>query len=66
MIPFNVPPCTGHELKYISEAIDALSSAYGRGVVRFGTQGDGRLRAAKEHQSPHYTTQWEDLPKVKG
>ena len=23
MIPFNVPPCTGHELKYISEAIDA-------------------------------------------
>ena len=50
----------------LSEAIDALSSAYGRGVVRFGTQGDGRLRAAKEHQSPHYTTQWEDLPKVKG
>ena len=23
MIPFNVPPCTGHELKYISEAIGA-------------------------------------------
>ena len=23
MIPFNVPPCTGHELKYIAEAIDA-------------------------------------------
>ena len=23
MIPFNVPPCTGNELKYIKEAIDA-------------------------------------------
>ena len=23
MIPFNVPPCTGHELNYIAEAIDA-------------------------------------------
>ena len=50
----------------LSEALDALSAAYGRGVVRFGTQGDGRLRSNREHQSPHYTTQWEDLPTVKG
>ena len=49
----------------LSTALDALSSAYGRGIVRFATQGDGRIRSSREHQSPHYTTQWDELPKVK-
>jgi DNA polymerase V len=49
----------------LSTALDSLASAYGRGVVRFATQGDGRIRSSREHQSPHYTTQWSDLPKVK-
>ena len=49
----------------LSEALDNLSAAYGRGIVRFGVQGDGVVRSAREHQSPHYTTRWDDLPKVK-
>ena len=49
----------------LSTALDSLSAAYGRGIVRFGVQGDGRVRSAREHQSPHYTTRWADLPGVK-
>jgi DNA polymerase V len=49
----------------LSSAIDSLTAAYGRGVIRFGTQGDGRILSSREHQSPHYTTQWSDIPKVK-
>lgn len=49
----------------LSSVIDTLSATYGRGIVRFGTQGDGRIFSSREHQSPHYTTQWSDLPKVK-
>ena len=49
----------------LSSALDSLTSAYGRGAVRFATQGDGRIRMNREHQSPHYTTRWTDLPKVK-
>jgi len=48
----------------LSGALDAISAAYGRGTVRFGSQGDGRVRASCEHQSPHYTTLWTDIPKV--
>ena len=49
----------------LSAALDSLNAAYGRGIVRFGVQGDGKVLSAREHQSPHYTTRWEDLPKVK-
>jgi len=49
----------------LSEALDALNATYGRGVVRFGVQGDGRVKSSHEHSSPHYTTRWEDLPIVK-
>ena len=49
----------------LSSAIDTLTAAYGRGIVRFGTQGDGRILSNREHQSPRYTTQWGELPKVK-
>jgi len=49
----------------LSRALDDISSAYGRGTVRFGNQGDGRIRASCERQSPHYTTLWSDIPKVR-
>ena len=49
----------------LSSVIDTLSATYGRGIVRFGTQGDGRIFSSREHKSPHYTTPWSDLPKVK-
>ena len=49
----------------LSRALDDISSAYGRGTVRFGNQGDGRIRSSCERQSPHYTPLWSDIPKVR-
>ena len=49
----------------LSAALDSISASYGRGAVRFGTQGDGHILSSRDHQSPHYTTLWSDLPKVK-
>ena len=50
---------------HLSETLDAISSAYGSGTVRFAAQGSGRTFSSCEHQSPHYTTLWTDIPKVK-
>ena len=49
----------------LSASLDAISRAYGPGTVLFGAQGDGVIKLAREHQSPHYTTRWEDLPVAK-
>ena len=49
----------------LSASLDAIGRAYGPGAVLFGSQGDGVIRLAREHQSPHYTTRWEDLPVAK-
>jgi len=48
----------------LSSTLDAISSAYGRGTVRFAAQGDGLVHNNCSHQSPHYTTLWSDIPKV--
>ena len=48
----------------ISRSIDEISHIYGPGTLRFGIQGDGHIKNAREHQSPHYTTLWSDIPKV--
>ena len=48
----------------LSSAMDAVNSVFGEGALRFGVQGDGVIWSSKEHQSPHYTTRWEDIPKV--
>ena len=48
----------------LSKAIDSLTTSYGPGTVLFGVQGDGRVRSARQQQSPHYTTRWPDIPKV--
>lgn len=48
----------------LSAALDSLNGTFGPGTVRFGVQGDGAVFAAREHQSPHYTTLWDDIPKV--
>lgn len=49
----------------LSSAIDAIHRSYGRESLLLGTQGDGHIRMARNHQSPHYTTLWEDIPRVK-
>jgi DNA polymerase V len=48
----------------LSAALDSVNSAFGPGSLRFAVQGDGKVFAARDHQSPHYTTLWSDIPKV--
>jgi len=48
----------------LSQAIDAVTAAYGPGAVLFGIQGDGRIRSSREQQSPHSSTRWSEIPKV--
>jgi len=49
----------------LSGAIDAINRTLGSGTVLFGVQGDGRFHMTQEHKSPHYTTRWTELPRVK-
>ena len=48
----------------LSTSIDSINKAYGRGAVLLGAQGTGVVRMQREHQSPHYTTLWADIPKA--
>ena len=48
----------------LSLSIDEINRVFGRGAVLFGVQGDGHIKMAREHQSPHYTTLWSDIPKA--
>ena len=48
----------------LSGAIDSIQASFGPGAILFGAQGDGIIRMAREHQSPHYTTLWKDIPGV--
>ena len=50
--------------KKITTALDSIKRAYGDGAIRLAIQGSGHIRSSSEKQSPHYTTQWCDLPKV--
>ncbi|MBO4476036.1 MAG: Y-family DNA polymerase [Bacteroidales bacterium] len=49
----------------LSGAIDTINRSYGQGTILLGLQGDGHIRMAREHQSPHYTTLWDDIPCAK-
>ena len=44
--------------------VDALNRVYGDGTVRLAVQGCGRIKTPSANQAPHYTTLWEDIPKV--
>ncbi len=48
----------------LSESIDSIHKAFGRGAVLLGSQGNGEIKMSREHQSPHYTTLWSDIPKT--
>ena len=48
----------------LSATIDEIHRQFGRTSLLFGAQGDGKVRNSREHQSPHYTTLWSDIPKV--
>ena len=48
----------------LSYSIDSINRLYGRGAVLLGAQGTGVIKMSRDHQSPHYTTLWEDIPKA--
>ena len=48
----------------LSSSIDSIHKLFGRGAVLLGSQGSGEIRMSREHQSPHYTTLWDDIPKT--
>ena len=48
----------------LSTSIDSIHKMFGRGAVLLGSQGNGEIKMSREHQSPHYTTLWEDIPKT--
>ena len=48
----------------LSSAMDTINHTFGRGAVKMGIQGSGRIKSSSESQSPHYTTLWSDIPKA--
>ena len=48
----------------ITSAVDVINATFGKGTIKLATQGSGRIQSSSEKQSPHYTTLWEDIPKV--
>ena len=48
----------------LTAAMDVINGTFGRGVIKLAVQGTGRIKSYSENQSPHYTTLWDDIPKV--
>ena len=48
----------------LTAVLDVINGTFGRGMVKFAAQGTGRIKSSSENQSPHYTTLWDDIPKV--
>lgn len=61
---FDDPHALEQEQK-ITEALSAINSAFGDGTIKLAVQGSGHIKTTCQKQSPHYTTRWTDLPKVK-
>ena len=49
----------------LMEAIDHLTQSYGHGTIRTAAEGHTPFRMNREHLSPNYTTDWNDLLVVK-
>lgn len=46
-------------------AVDAINRTSGEWAVKIASQGAGAIRNNREHQSPHYTTSWAELPVIR-
>ena len=49
----------------LTTALENINSTLGKGTVKLAVQGSGQIKNASNSQSPHYTTRWSDIPKVK-
>ena len=48
----------------LTSVVDAVNKAFGKSTIKFAVQGSGKIKTSSENQSPHYTTQWSDIPKA--
>ena len=48
----------------LTTALDVINGTFGRGSVKLAVQGSGHIKSSSANQSPHYTTLWDDIPKV--
>ncbi len=48
----------------MDQVLDRLNRKFGQGTIRLAIQGNGQIKSSHELQSPHYSTSWQDLPKV--
>ena len=48
----------------ITSALDTINRTFGKGSIKLAAQGSGRIKSSSEKQSPHYTTRWDEIPKV--
>ena len=55
---------TSEREQRLTSALDVINGTFGRGSVKLAVQGSGRIKSSSEKQSPHYTTLWDDIPKV--
>lgn len=46
----------------LSSAMDSINGTFGRGTIKVGIQGNGKIMSSHDNQLPHYTTLWSDLP----
>ena len=44
--------------------VDMVNSTFGKGTIRLAVQGSGKIKNAKQMQSPRYTTRWDEIPTV--
>jgi len=52
--------------KQLSEATDTINRKFGRDKIKLAIQGDGKeWKLKQEMLSPKYTTQWNDIIKIK-
>ncbi len=48
----------------LTSVVDAVNRTFGKSTIKFAVQGSGKIKTSSENQSPHYTTQWSDIPKA--
>ena len=50
----------------LMKAVDRINDRFGRGTIGLGLSAkDAEWRMRQEQLSPHYTTRWQDIPRVR-
>ena len=58
-------PVDRQKQQRLMETMDRVNRTYGKGKIVLATQGTHPFRMNREHLSPRYTTEWDELPVVK-